>query len=169
MIHRRDKFRAAPEAKHGSAPPRLAGSIWWCPISPRPRRRRRHAEGRDRGNARRRQRRIEADILLPFFGLSTSLGPIAAWSSGTAQPDRRRCDHGDRLAWLRHRRRRHLSRQLKLILTGFAEAAIAGARPTPCFIPRRRSTWEYSTTSACRRLEGCQAAASLRSAASRRA
>src|SRR5438067_7311452 len=73
-------------------------------------------------------RRLEADCLLPFFGLATDLGPVAAWglaldrnqirvdpaSCATSQPGIFAI--GDIAAY---------PGKLKLILSGFAEAALA--------------------------------------------
>jgi thioredoxin reductase (NADPH) len=94
-------------------------------------------------------RRIEADVLLPFFGLAMELGPIADWG----------------LALERH----HLvvdpatmatsapgifavgdiaryPGKLKLILTGFAEAAVAAHAIRPIVFPDQELHFEYSTT-----------------------
>lgn len=82
-------------------------------------------------------KRIEADVLLPFFGLSMSLGPIADWglalernqievdpaTAATSKPGI--FGVGDVVTY---------PGKLKLIRTGFAEAAIAallGLRADP--------------------------------------
>ena len=94
-------------------------------------------------------RRLEADALLAFFGLSSELGPIADWG----------------LALERHQVRvaqescetslpgvyaigdiAHYPGKLKLILTGFAEAAAAAHAIRPLVHPDRELHWEYSTT-----------------------
>ena len=59
-------------------------------------------------------RRLEADVLLPFYGLAMNLGPIAEWGLGL---DRNHVSIDpstsmtDRDGHLRHRRYRHLQGQ----------------------------------------------------------
>src|SRR5690606_5853251 len=93
--------------------------------------------------------RLEADVLLPFFGLSMNLGPIARWglqldrhhividqaTAATSAPGIFAI--GD-IATYAH--------QLKLILTGFAEAASAAHAIRPLVFPGEALHFEYSTT-----------------------
>ncbi|MGO1078272.1 NAD(P)/FAD-dependent oxidoreductase [Inquilinus sp. CA228] len=95
-------------------------------------------------------RRLEADVLLPFFGLSMNLGPIADWglaldkshiaidqaTAATSAPGIFAV--GD-IATYPHK--------LKLILTGFAEAASAAHAIHPLAHPGEVLHFEYSTTS----------------------
>jgi thioredoxin reductase (NADPH) len=95
------------------------------------------------------ERRLEADALLPFFGLSMNLGPIADWglnldknhividqaTAATSQPGIFAI--GD-IASYPHK--------LKLILTGFAEAASAAHAIFPLVHPGEALHFEYSTT-----------------------
>ena len=96
-------------------------------------------------------RRIEADVLLPFFGLSMSLGPdrrLGAWrcehnqiavdpaTAATSQPGIFAI--GDIVTY---------PGKLKLILTGFAEAAIAARSAYALVHPETPLHFEYSTTS----------------------
>jgi thioredoxin reductase (NADPH) len=95
-------------------------------------------------------RRLEADVLLPFFGLSMNLGPIADWglaldkhhiaidqaTAATSAPGIFAV--GD-IATYPHK--------LKLILTGFAEAASAAHAIHPIVHPGEVLHFEYSTTS----------------------
>lgn len=95
------------------------------------------------------KRTLEADILLPFFGLSMNLGPIADWGLGLSQNhvkvDRSTMQTsvpgiyaiGD-IA--------HYENKLKLILTGFAEAAQAAHSARGVVYPREAWHFEYSTT-----------------------
>ena len=95
------------------------------------------------------ERRLEADILLPFFGLSMNLGPIAEWGLGLdhnhIKVDQATCETsrpgifaiGD-IASYPHK--------LKLILTGFAEAASAAHAMFPIVHPGEALHFEYSTT-----------------------
>ncbi len=94
-------------------------------------------------------RRLAADRLLPFFGLATDLGPIAhgAWpSSTTASPSTPRPAPprgrgifaiGDIATY---------PGKLKLILSGFAEAALAAHAIHPLVHPGEALHFEYSTT-----------------------
>jgi thioredoxin reductase (NADPH) len=151
VIHRRDKFRAAPEsearlkalAKSGKidlvVPYQLhglegsGGQLTAVTVST--------LDGA--------LKRIEADMLLPFFGLSMSLGPIADWSlalehnqiavdpatAATSKPGIFAI--GDVVTY---------PGKLKLILTGFAEAAIAARSAYALVHPEKPLHFEYSTT-----------------------
>ena len=94
-------------------------------------------------------KKIAADVLLPFFGLSMSLGPIADWNlalernqivtdpttAATSKPGIFAV--GDVV---------HYPGKLKLILTGFAEAAIAARSAYALIHPETPLHFEYSTT-----------------------
>ena len=96
------------------------------------------------------ERRIESDVLLPFFGLAMNLGPIAQWglnldkhhimvmpaSCETSQPGIFAI--GDIASY---------PGKLKLILSGFAEAAAAAHGIHPLVFPGQVLHFEYSTTS----------------------
>jgi thioredoxin reductase (NADPH) len=151
VVHRRDRFRAAPEtvtrmqawADTGKleivAPYQLAGLEG--------------ANGRlsavtvrdfDGG-----ERRLEADALLCFFGLAAKLGPIAEWGfpveKTTIPVDRATCETpvpgifavGDVAQY---------EGKLKLILQGFADAAAAAHRIHRLVHPDEPLHFEYSTT-----------------------
>lgn len=96
------------------------------------------------------ERRLPADVLLPFFGLSTNLGPIAEWGlemgpKGTIAIDQSTAETsakgifavGD-IASYPHK--------LKLILTGFAEAAQAAHAAFAYVHPGEALHFEHSTT-----------------------
>jgi thioredoxin reductase (NADPH) len=94
-------------------------------------------------------RELEADILLPFFGLAMELGPIANWGLGLSE------HHihveastmatnqegvfaiGDIVTY---------PRKLKLILCGFSEAAMACHAIYPLVHPNEALHFEYSTS-----------------------
>lgn len=94
-------------------------------------------------------KRLEADVLLPFYGLSMTLGPIAEWglnlernhiavdpaTSMTSRPGIFAV--GDIASY---------ENKLKLILTGFSEAAMAAHAIHPLVFPGEALHWEYSTT-----------------------
>ncbi|MEM7221925.1 MAG: NAD(P)/FAD-dependent oxidoreductase [Pseudomonadota bacterium] len=94
-------------------------------------------------------RRLEADALLAFFGLSMDLGPIAEWGlaldNKTLKVDPATCQTsqpgifaiGDVNSY---------PGKLKLILCGFAEAAMAAHAVHPLVHPEQALHWEYSTT-----------------------
>ena len=94
-------------------------------------------------------RRLDADVLLPFFGLSMNLGPIADWGLGLDKQDivvdPASCATnragvfaiGDIASY---------PGKLKLILSGFSEAAMAAHAIYKLVHPDRELHWEYSTT-----------------------
>lgn len=152
VVHRRPKFRGAPESvarMHALAeagevvelvvPYQLAG-----------------LEGEDGKieavivkTLEGETRRLEADVLLPFFGLSMDLGPIAQWGldldHGHVKIDPKTCETstpgifaiGDIAAY---------PGKLKLILCGFSEAAMAAHAIYHLVYPAQALHWEYSTT-----------------------
>ncbi len=151
VVHRRPKFRAAPETAAQLDAAAARGEIEMViPYQL-------HALHGDAGHLRAvevadldgKTRRLPADLLLPFFGLSMDLGPIAGWG----------------LALERH----HLAvtpatcetstpgifaigdvatypGKLKLILQGFSEAAMAAHAIHPIIFPGTALHFEYSTT-----------------------
>lgn len=152
VVHRRPKFRAAPEnesqlkrlADEGiidlAIPFQLEGLIG--------------EEGHLKAvvikSLEGKIEEIPADVLLPFYGLSMNLGPIAQWGlqlEGThIKVDPKDCSTnltgvfaiGD-IATYPHK--------LKLILTGFAEAAQAAHAIRTYIHPSEVYHFEYSTTS----------------------
>ena len=94
-------------------------------------------------------RRLEADALLPFFGLSMNLGPIAEWGldleRGQVRADPATCETstagiyaiGDIATY---------PGKLKLILSGFSEAALAAHAIYAHLNPDTPLHWEHSTT-----------------------
>jgi thioredoxin reductase (NADPH) len=94
-------------------------------------------------------KRLDADVLLPFFGLSMNLGPIAEWGLAldhhhvTVAPATCMSSAegifaiGDIATY---------PGKLKLILSGFAEAALAAHAIHPLLHPGEALHFEYSTT-----------------------
>lgn len=151
VIHRRDKFRAAPESEAKLKALVKAGKIdLVVPYQ---------LHGLEGVGSQLKAvtvatlegatKRIEADTLLPFFGLSMSLGPIADWNldlernqiaiepstSATSKPGIFAI--GDVVTY---------PGKLKLILTGFSEAAIAARSAYALVHPETPLHFEYSTT-----------------------
>jgi thioredoxin reductase (NADPH) len=94
-------------------------------------------------------RRLEADALLPFFGLAMNLGPIARWGLAL---DRNHIKV-DPATYETSARGIHAigdiasyPGKLKLILTGFAEAAAAAHAAYARVHPGEALHFEYSTT-----------------------
>lgn len=95
------------------------------------------------------ERRLPADRLLALFGLSMNLGPIADWGLALDRNhlviDPATCETnqpgifaiGDIT---------HYPGKLKLILSGFSEAAMAAHAIHPLVFPDQELHWEYSTT-----------------------
>lgn len=95
------------------------------------------------------ERRLEADALLPFFGLRQSLGPIAEWGLNlernrilidptTAETSRAGVFAVGDIA--------DYPNKLKLILSGFSEAAFAAHKAFHYVFPDQELHFEYSTT-----------------------
>lgn len=152
VVHRRDKFRAAPESEAQLKALAKDGKIdLVVPYQ---------LQGLEGANGHLKSvtvatldgktKKIEADVLLPFFGLSMSLGPIADWAlelernqiavdaSTTATSKPGVFAIGDVVTY---------PGKLKLILTGFAEAAIAARSAYALVYPETPLHFEYSTMS----------------------
>ncbi|MBI5165235.1 MAG: NAD(P)/FAD-dependent oxidoreductase [Magnetospirillum sp.] len=152
VVHRRPKFRAAPESEARLKALAESGAVEL--VVPY------QLHGLD-GNGERlsavivatlegETRRLEADALLPFFGLATTLGPIAEWGLGVernliavdpatmATDARGVLAAGDICTY---------PGKLKLILSGFAEAARAAHSAYDVVHPGQALHFEHSTTS----------------------
>lgn len=151
VIHRRPKFRAAPETAAQLDAAATAGEVnLVIPYQL-------HALHGSAGvlqsveviDLDNQTLKIEADILLPFFGLAMDLGPIAEWgvalernhvsvtpaSCETSVPGIFAA--GDIAAY---------PGKLKLILQGFSEAAMAAHAIHPIVYPDTALHFEYSTS-----------------------
>jgi thioredoxin reductase (NADPH) len=151
VIHRRDKFRAAPDSEGKLKALAKAGKIDL--VVPYQLHGLEGADGQLNAvtvsTLDGALKRIEADVLLPFFGLSMSLGPIADWSlalehnqivvdPATAATSKAGIFAiGDVVTY---------PGKLKLILTGFSEAAIAARSAYALIHPETPLHFEYSTT-----------------------
>lgn len=151
VIHRRDKFRAAPESEARLKALAKAGKVdLVVPYQLH------SLDGIDGQISAVNvttldgaEKKIPADVLLPFFGLSMSLGPIAEWGLAlernqiTVDPATAQTSKpgifavGDVVTY---------PGKLKLILTGFAESAIAARSAYTLVHPETPLHFEYSTT-----------------------
>lgn len=151
VVHRRPKFRAAPESAERLKSLADAGTIDL--VVP-------YQLGALDGDGETlaaviakdldgNERRLEADVLLPFFGLSQNLGPIADWGLGldknhvAVDPATMATNLagvfavGDICTY---------RNKLKLILTGFSEAAQAARSAHGVVHPDEALHFEYSTS-----------------------
>jgi thioredoxin reductase (NADPH) len=151
VVHRRPKFRAAPES--AAKLQRLAEAGRVDLVIPYQLHALDGGAGRldavivadlDGGT-----KRLEADVLLPFFGLAMNLGPVAQWglnlernhiavapaTSESSTPGIFAV--GDIATY---------PGKLKLILSGFSEAAMAAHAIHPLVHPGEALHFEYSTT-----------------------
>ncbi len=151
VVHRRDRFRAMDETVRRMKV--LAGDGMIDLVTPY----QLHAlEGTDgrlqavvAADLDGDERRIAADVLLPFFGLAQSLGPVLDWGLGAAAAgipiDPATAETsvsgiyaiGDVSEY---------PGKLKLILTGFSEAAFAAHHAYGTVFPDKALHFEYSTT-----------------------
>ncbi|MCW5731496.1 MAG: NAD(P)/FAD-dependent oxidoreductase [Alphaproteobacteria bacterium] len=151
VVHRRPRFRAAPESERRMK--QLAGEGRIELVIPY------QLDALEGSNGQLaavivrtldgEARRLEADALLPFFGLAMNLGPIAGWGlnldrnhilvdpATMATSMQGIFAIGD-IA--------HYPGKLKLILSGFSEAAMAMHAARPIVHPDKVLHFEYSTT-----------------------
>jgi thioredoxin reductase (NADPH) len=137
VVHRRDKFRAAPESVRQMQDLAATGKIHLTvPFQLK------EIRGQNKklqsiviANDDGVEQILEADVLLPFFGLATELGPLAEW--GLALDHNHIDAIGDIAAY---------KNKLKLILTGFNEAALTAHAIRKQLHPNESLHFEYSTT-----------------------
>lgn len=151
IVHRRPKFRAMPDSVRKMEALIDDGRVdLVVPFQLE------RLEGRDRkleavivadldGN----ERALDADVLLPFYGLSQDLGPIREWELN----DTRSGIPIDPASAMTSRDGIYAvgdiadcPGKLKLILTGFAEAASAAHHAFGTVFPDKALHFEYSTT-----------------------
>ncbi|MDR3535604.1 MAG: NAD(P)/FAD-dependent oxidoreductase [Acetobacteraceae bacterium] len=151
VVHRRPKFRAAPESAAQLDAAAARGEVEMViPYQL-------HALHGDDGHLVEVEvatlqgdtKRLPADVLLPFFGLSMDLGPIAGWGLERVQHhvriDPATCQTsvpgvfaiGDVVTY---------PGKLKLILQGFSEAAVAAHTIFGVVHPDQALHFEYSTS-----------------------
>ena len=151
MVHRRSKFRASPASVEKLHQLAKAGHIEL--VIPYQLEALQGKEGKLSGvvvkTLEGEEKLLKADYLLAFFGLSMELGPIAEWGLGldnhhiqvdpsTMQTNREGIYAIGDIATYKNK--------LKLILTGFAEAAHACRSIYSRVYPNEAFHFEYSTT-----------------------
>jgi len=151
VVHRRAKFRAAPESAAQLDVAAARGEIEM--VIPYQLHALHGADGVlaevEIATLKGETRRLGADVLLPFFGLAMDLGPIAGWGLDLVQHhvrvDPATCQTsrsgvfaiGDIASY---------PGKLKLILQGFSEAAVAAHAIFGVAHPGQALHFEYSTT-----------------------
>ena len=152
VIHRRPKFRCAPESAAKLQALADAGKIDM--VIPYQLARLEGSNGKLSSvvvaTLEGEERKLDADILLPFFGLAMELGPIAEWGLNltqnhiTVNPATMQTSApgifaiGDIASY---------DGKLKLILSGFSESAMAMHAAYKLVHPNEALHFEYSTTS----------------------
>lgn len=151
LLHRRDAFRAAPDSVNKMKALVEAGKIDFLLGQL-------HALEGENGNLRKVIARrddkstfeIEADRLLPFFGLTIKLGPVGTWGLNlneeriTVDTEKFETSEpgifaiGDI---------NYYPGKLKLILSGFHEAALMSQAAHKIIYPDKRLVFQYTTTS----------------------
>lgn len=151
FVHRRDKFRAAPESVARLEALAASGKVEMViPYQL-------HAlEGVDGklssvvvADLDGKQKKLAADILLPFFGITPQLGPIADWGLDLAHfhvPTDQKTSQTTTPGIFAAGDIAIYDRKLKLILTGFAEAAQAAHAIHPLVFPGEALHFVYSTS-----------------------
>jgi thioredoxin reductase (NADPH) len=151
VVHRRPKFRAAPEMAERLDAAARAGAIDL--VIPYQLHGLQGQDGRltavEVATLQGEMRVLPADVLLPFFGLSMDLGPIAEWGLALDRHHLKvtpaTCETnipgvfaiGDVVSY---------PGKLKLILQGFAEGAMAAHAIHPLVHPGTALHFEYSTS-----------------------
>ena len=152
VVHRRPRFRAAPESAAQLDEAAARGKIEL--VIPYQLQALHGENGRLRAvevaTLKGEARMLQADVLLPFFGLATDLGAIASWGLDLVQHhievDPATCQTSlpGVFAIVDVA---HYPGKLKLILQGFSEAAMAAHAIHPIVRPGQALHFEYSTTS----------------------
>jgi thioredoxin reductase (NADPH) len=151
VVHRREKFRAAPGTAEQLDAAAARGEVEM--VIPYQLHALHGTGGRlasvEVATLKGETRHLPADVLLPFFGLSMDLGPIAVWGlerdGAHIRIEPSTCQTslpgvfaiGDVASY---------PGKLKLILQGFSEAAMAAHAIFPLARPNEALHFEYSTT-----------------------
>jgi thioredoxin reductase (NADPH) len=151
LLHRRAEFRAAPDSvlkmKALAAEGKIKFELGQL-----------HALEGENGQIKRVIARkddnstfpIECDVLLPFFGLTMKLGPVANWglklTNGLIGVDTEKFQTSEAGIFAIGDINTYPGK-LKLILSGFHEAALMAQAAARVVNPEKRITFQYTTTS----------------------
>jgi thioredoxin reductase (NADPH) len=151
LLHRRAEFRAAPDSvlkmKALAAEGKIKFELGQL-----------HAIEGENGQIKRVIARkddnstfpIECDVLLPFFGLTMKLGPVADWglklTNGLIDVDTEKFQTSEAGIFAIGDINTYPGK-LKLILSGFHEAALMAQAAARVVNPDKRITFQYTTTS----------------------
>jgi thioredoxin reductase (NADPH) len=151
LLHRRAEFRAAPDSvlkmKALAAEGKIKFELGQL-----------HAVEGENGQIKRVIARkddnstfpIECDVLLPFFGLTMKLGPVADWglklTNGLIDVDTEKFQTSEAGIFAIGDINTYPGK-LKLILSGFHEAALMAQAAARVVNPDKRITFQYTTTS----------------------
>lgn len=151
FVHRRDKFRAAPDSVAKLHALAQTGRIEM--VIPYQLHALQGADGKlsgvevaDEGG---QTKMLDADALLPFFGITPHLGPLESWGLGIAQyriPVNPATQETAVKGVFAAGDIADYPNKLKLILTGFAETAMAAHAIHPLVFPNEALHLVYSTT-----------------------
>ena len=154
LIHRRDEFRAAPDSVKKMRTLVEEGRVTFVLGQVT----KLHGEGGElraltvRGpvGGREQEFEVEAERLLPFFGLTMKLGPIANWglnlNENLISVDTEKFETSEpgifAIGDINH-----YPGKLKLILSGFHEAALMAQQAQRYVYPGKRAVFQYTTSS----------------------
>jgi thioredoxin reductase (NADPH) len=151
LVHRRSKFRAAPETAARLEQAAAQGDIDL--VVPYQLSGLRGQNGRLESvvvtTLEGEPRELPADLLLPFFGLSMDLGPIAEWGLALERHHLQVTPATCETSWPGVFAIGDVATypgKLKLILQGFSEAAMAAHAMHPIVHPETALHFEYSTS-----------------------
>lgn len=151
FVHRRDKFRAAPESVDKLQKLASGGKVEMViPYQL-------HDLRGDNGKLKEvivadldgKEKALEADVLLPFFGITPQLGPVATWGVNVEHhhiPVDQSTSETNVAGIFAVGDIATYPKKLKLILTGFAEAAQAAHAIHPLVFPGEALHFVYSTS-----------------------
>ena len=151
LLHRRPEFRAAPDSVLKMRALEAEGKIKFELGQL-------HALEGENGQLKRVIARkdggstfpIECDTLLPFFGLTMKLGPVGAWGlkldNGLVEVDTEKFQTSEPGIFAIGDINTYPGK-LKLILSGFHEAALMAQAAAKVVNPDKRITFQYTTTS----------------------
>ena len=151
LLHRRDDFRAAPHSVEKMRKLVEAGAVRLMigQVSAL------HGSGDALEGATVKtkdgEERIDVDVMLPFFGLTMKLGPVAELGLGarprTSFPSTPRSSRRARRASSPSATSTPIPGKLKLILSGFHEVALMAQQAAKIVYPGKKLLFQYTTSS----------------------